>query len=356
VLRPQAAEGGHADPMALSHGAVNAKETTDVKNRRIRAAVVGALAAIASSLLVSAPAHAADCSAGTVVNVVAHEDDDLLFLSPDLLHDIDSGMCVTTVFLTAGDAEPTLVAGSSTSAQQYWRDGRETGSLTAYAQMGGMSWGWYETDAGVPGRAIQAVDNSENPRIRLIYLRLKDGLQGELHDGIMDPLLKTPVKTLWKTWYGLSDITSLRDDQHPERGIETYSRQELIDTLGAIYGQARNLVEIKTQDDGGGNPESRLVWEASVNDHPDHVATALFAGASRDAYAPDTPLIKYQDYPNAVQDDNVTGTDFDRKYAAFYAYALNDSHICGFPNLDSACPNGLGDWYPKLVATQYPAR
>ncbi len=35
--------------------------------------------------------------------VVAHQDDSLLFLSPDLLHDIQAGDCVTTVYVTAGD-------------------------------------------------------------------------------------------------------------------------------------------------------------------------------------------------------------------------------------------------------------
>lgn len=44
------------------------------------------------------------CPQGAVFNVVAHQDDDLLFLSPDLLHDVQANRCVRTVFVTAGDA------------------------------------------------------------------------------------------------------------------------------------------------------------------------------------------------------------------------------------------------------------
>src|SRR5437764_3782545 len=65
-------------------------------------------------------------AAGRTLNIVAHCDDDLLFLSPDLLHAIQSGRTVATIFLSAGD-------GGLSAA--YWR-GREAGARAAYAQMG----------------------------------------------------------------------------------------------------------------------------------------------------------------------------------------------------------------------------
>src|SRR5262245_28199466 len=58
------------------------------------------LIAAAALALVPVAAFGATCGASAMY-VVAHEDDDLLFLSPDLLHDIQSGACVTTVFVTA---------------------------------------------------------------------------------------------------------------------------------------------------------------------------------------------------------------------------------------------------------------
>src|SRR5262245_7566617 len=52
----------------------------------------------------AASALAAPCATSAMA-FVAHEDDDLLFLSPDILHAIQAGdTCVRTVYLTAGDA------------------------------------------------------------------------------------------------------------------------------------------------------------------------------------------------------------------------------------------------------------
>ena len=44
------------------------------------------------------------------MQIVAHPDDDLLFQSPDLLHDVVGGKCVRTVFVTAGErGDPDLM-------------------------------------------------------------------------------------------------------------------------------------------------------------------------------------------------------------------------------------------------------
>ncbi len=44
---------------------------------------------------------AAPCIGGALT-IVAHPDDDLLFLNPDILRDIEAGRCARTVFVTAG--------------------------------------------------------------------------------------------------------------------------------------------------------------------------------------------------------------------------------------------------------------
>src|SRR4051812_43618475 len=68
---------------------------------------------------------AVSCPAGTVMNIVGHSDDDLLFLSPDLVHAVQGGWCVRTVVVTAGDAG---------RGAAYWQN-REQGPKAAYAQM-----------------------------------------------------------------------------------------------------------------------------------------------------------------------------------------------------------------------------
>lgn len=63
-------------------------------------------------------------AATQTLNIVAHQDDDLLFLSPDLINDIASGRSVRTVFLTAGDAG---------NGRDYWIS-RQAGSQAAYSK------------------------------------------------------------------------------------------------------------------------------------------------------------------------------------------------------------------------------
>src|SRR5690349_15438 len=74
-------------------------------------------------------------AAGTELNIVAHEDDDLLFMSPDLPASIRRGNTVETVYLTAGDAD---------AGEAYWR-GREDGIRAAYARMAGVEDRWNQS-------------------------------------------------------------------------------------------------------------------------------------------------------------------------------------------------------------------
>ena len=89
-------------------------------------------------------------STGTSLNIVAHADDDLLFLSPDLLHAIEASRNVRTVFLTAGD---------SGAGADYWGR-REAGVRAAYAQMSGVANVWTQTDAGIAGHPIPVFTGS----------------------------------------------------------------------------------------------------------------------------------------------------------------------------------------------------
>ncbi len=91
-------------------------------------------------LIENAVASAATCGSGATMNFVAHEDDDLLSQSPNLLREIKSGKCLRTVYALAGDA------GENDS---YWQD-RERGVRAAYAQMMGVSNSWSQSDAGIP--------------------------------------------------------------------------------------------------------------------------------------------------------------------------------------------------------------
>ena len=99
------------------------------------------------------------------MSIVAHEDDSMLFQSPDLLHDIQTGKCVRTVFVTAGDAG---------QDSDYWSS-RELGAQAAYAQMAGVANVWTQSDAGISGHPISLMTLTGNPKITLLFMRLPDG-------------------------------------------------------------------------------------------------------------------------------------------------------------------------------------
>src|SRR5687767_9126872 len=61
--------------------------------------------------------------------IVAHQDDDLLFMNPDLQESIQAGRKVITVYLTAGND-------GATDQTRYWQS-RKYGELVAYVAMAG---------------------------------------------------------------------------------------------------------------------------------------------------------------------------------------------------------------------------
>ncbi len=102
--------------------------------------------------------------------MVAHEDDDLLFMSPDVPESIRAGHTVRTVYLTAGDA-------GKTSA--YWKDGREAGIREAYALMAGVDNSWTESVDTVQGKPAYRFTLVGNQRVSVVFLRLPNGGSGD---------------------------------------------------------------------------------------------------------------------------------------------------------------------------------
>lgn len=87
-------------------------------------------------------AASAAASPGRDLQIVAHEDDDIIFMNPDIQDSIASGNMVRTVWVTAGNVCPNgggtcsdLPAGVP-SDTAYWH-ARERGALAAYATMAG---------------------------------------------------------------------------------------------------------------------------------------------------------------------------------------------------------------------------
>lgn len=232
----------------------------------------------------------------TSVQVVAHPDDDLLFMNPDVIHDIEAGRCVRTVYLTTGDAN---------HDESYWLL-REDGIRAAYATMAGAEDAWTERTLHVADRRLATVALDAAPGIELVFLRLPDGDRRgtgfPLHDH----------QSLARLWLGEIDRIDAVD------GSASYDRAALLATIAALVDDV-DADLVRTQD---------WTLEFRTGDSADHTAGALFAraGAARSDAAP--RLVAYAGYPSWTQPANVSGRDLALKAKAILAYAAHDPKMC----------------------------
>ncbi|KAL4884198.1 putative deacetylase LmbE-like domain-containing protein [Aspergillus karnatakaensis] len=254
-------------------------------------------------------------SIGQILNIVAHQDDDLLFLSPDLIHYIQSGHEVRTVFITAGD---------SGREASYWQ-AREEGARTAYAVMSGSPNTWAETDAGIPEHRVPLF-KLEGTGISLIFLRLPDGnLQGQGFE-------VTGSSSLQKLWEG--SIPSIQT----VTGAGSYTKGELINTLVHLFDDFRPE-RVNTLD---------YHHPYGDGDHSDHHSVGYFVNEALKLYGGNPVLAGYIGYPVVDKKANVFGDDLVAKQLAFYAYGRNDPIVC---NSHLACANDAH--YPRWNERQH---
>ena len=177
----------------------------------------------------SQAASASSQTPGATLTVVAHEDDELLFMSPDLLHAIRAGVAVRTVYLTAGD---------DGMPASYWMT-REEGPRAAYALMAGTANSWTQSDAGVPGHPIPLFTLSGNPGISLAYLRLPDGnLNGS-------GFASTGNESLQKLWQGT--IPAHRRDRRVIELHAVLADRRARQPDGGSSGQPRSTLRISSE-------------------------------------------------------------------------------------------------------------
>ena len=246
-----------------------------------------------------------NCPSGTtVMNIVAHQDDDLLFINPDTVNAIKAGHCVRTVYLTAGD---------SGSGSFYWLQ-REQGSEAAYSQMLGSNSIWVQRIVKLANNEYVMVAHPQSDyRVSLIFMRLPDGnINGQ---GFRPNLYESLAKL-----YSGSDSTIYTVDNQ-----SSYTSSQLVSALAELM-KTFQPTEIRTQAD---------YVSKQYPDHSDHITTGAF---TKKAYAQydkeefeDTasiPIKYYIGYPIHAMPTNISGSVLQQKEAIFFAYAQFDSGVC----------------------------
>jgi LmbE family N-acetylglucosaminyl deacetylase len=268
---------------------------------RLRSAVAAALlipAAVIVGLSSATPtapaAGSAVCTtAETRMSIVAHQDDDLLFINPETYQDIAAKRCVTVVFLTAGD---------SGRPPKYWR-GREFGAMAAYASMAGKADSWRSSTTVADGHRIQT-RTLAGRNVRLLFMRLPAGSPSGYavhHHECLGKLRAGAVTMV-----------------HAVDGSTAYSSMSLRATLTDLMTLIHPSV-IRTLDYSGRYEDG---------DHADHLNTAFYTYEAQEHYTAAHSLAGFRGYPMSTLPANQSGKDAAHKLKYFLAYAPDDPSVC----------------------------
>jgi len=278
--------------------------------RLARSACV-ALIALLSLTLLPAAARAANCNAGTLVTVVAHLDDDLLFIDPAISERLDAGWCITTVHLIGG----------ANGANFSYVLTREQASRLAYARMAGVPDVWDESNVEVAGKLVHQMVLKAKPQVRLLELRLPGG-------GVRGG--REPLSLLWEQRATLSTYPMNTDGSARMK----YDRGALSATLKSILSEASQIYTL--------NPDTVPFIE-----HPDHIFAARITRHVAQTLHKSVPIVYHVTYPTGGWPGNLPAAEVQRKRDIVASYFSIDgsesSHVFGEFQWD-------GNWIARRYA------
>ncbi|KAJ3319928.1 hypothetical protein HDV06_005827 [Boothiomyces sp. JEL0866] len=221
-----------------------------------------------------------DCPT-TTISFVAHQDDDLLFMNPDVASDQQAGYCVWVVYLTAGNVQK---YDAMTYANQ-----RVEGARAAHARASQVNNSWTYDELSFNGHTL-ASDTLDGTDTRLVftYMPAADGALTYLSQMYNNPaLVLNPIDG--RPGYNQSDFVA--------------TLQALVQYVNPDYIRVQNLQNLDT----------------SV-DHIDHLYGAQLANMASQGYT----VYSYIDYPIDSMPANVLDPYWVAEkgdiYAAYAAY------------------------------------
>lgn len=250
--------------------------------------------------------------------VVAHPDDDLLFMSPTIPRSLeDSETEVHIVYVTGGATNP-----------QYASE-REAGIEAAYSTATGEPNAWTFVEESFAGRPVRVGTLDGRPTLHLYRMRLPGHLEG-----------------LW--WGSLPTLGVVGSPG------SVYDRAALIDALEQIIDQVEPD-HIGLLDPSASPDKDHPHHGAHGYDHPDHVAAARFALAARQRFTAPHTFAIHRGYNtvHAPLPANLGDDEHAEKDWIFKTYAIHDGNFPDCVGQPSAATCILHDSYPAHVAREY---
>lgn len=169
----------------------------------------------------------------TTMQIVAHQDDDILFMNPEVQNSLKSGSGSITVFLTAGQSIGTEDGAQS---REVFAAYRQEGARAAYAQMMGVPntpSTWERKTISLPNGKLAEVNTLlSNTAIKLIFMNLSEG---------GDTLTINSIENLYEG--RIAGVYTIIPTNNPIVNSYTYTRSNVIDSLVYLLNTYRpNLV------------------------------------------------------------------------------------------------------------------
>ncbi|MGW6394484.1 PIG-L family deacetylase [Streptomyces sp. NPDC055103] len=264
----------------------------------------------------------------SVVQIVAHPDDDLFFMNPDVSQSIRSGDPLASVYLTSGEsdgvnARPGDAAATAPDKAAY-TEARQNGIRAAYAEMvtGSRTSPWDRIAIPTAGGAYAEMDTLRaEPQVKLVWLQLREA--GSISDD--------RPESLNGLWHGrISALASQRAAGTPVTADFTYTADQVVATVAGILERFRPTF-VRMQDPTPGAYEG----SGHLRDHQDHLYGARFAQAALARYAevpghPHVGVQNYLGYPTSVLPHTLDPETADAKLRTLKTYAwLDGVDDCG---------------------------
>lgn len=277
---------------------------------------------------------------GSVLQVVAHPDDDLFFINPEVGQSLRSGRPLASVYLTSGEADG--VNGPKPSAhsglrppvpdQAKYAKARQNGIRAAYAEMvtGDAARPWRRTVIATAGGGLAELDTLQgHPHIQLVWTLLHEA----------GSITGDRPQSLHALWDGRtrSICSQLAYGGLVIRDF-SYSAAQLIRTLAGFLELFRPT-HVRMQDPTPG----RLDRNHKYADHQDHLYGARFVQRALARYAasgerPHFTVQTYLGYFNGGLPGTLDPASGESKARTVETYAWS-----GTPRSSCQDPAGCGD-------------
>jgi LmbE family N-acetylglucosaminyl deacetylase len=235
----------------------------------------------------------------TTVNFVAHQDDDLLFMNPDIAADVQAGADVWVVYLTAGDIPHRV--GRAHGGIVY-SDMRIQGLRAAYARAAKVPADWVYEELTLAGHPVPT-NRLTGTGVRLVFTFVHAAANPE-----------DPCGDLWRLWHDPTFVAQ------PIDGRPGYDQASFLALIRAV-------IDIAAPD----HIRSQSTIGHYEGDHIDHVSSALLV-ADADVDADGLTVVRrdeYIGYAIAGLPDNIEGYWRDEKTAIWNEYWPHDPELNG---------------------------